>query len=61
LLELLLYLICLLMRILPRARLVDIATIHADIAVDDLHRALAPVSTVRGVRKSDVKVVITVA
>jgi hypothetical protein len=53
---------CLLMWILPQPRLVDVAAIHADIAVDDLHRACASRrSTLSGGRKLDVKAAITVA
>jgi hypothetical protein len=41
-LELFLELVCRLLRILAQAGFVDIATVHANITVDDHHRALAP-------------------
>jgi hypothetical protein len=41
-LKLFLELVGRLMRILAQAGLVDIATVHADVTVDDHHRALSP-------------------
>jgi hypothetical protein len=46
-LKLFLELVGRLMRILAQAGLVDIATVHADVTVDDYHRALAPVFDAR--------------
>src|SRR5258708_34285786 len=60
-LELFLDLVCRLLRILAQAGLVDIATVHANVTVDDHHRAHPRHLTLGAGSKANVKAAITAA